>query len=525
MMSRAGKSSFNRSIGSLGRGRSHAVGYDTSRLSAGGRRPSANSRSFVGGTQPHLNRSKGLREINLVSAHANSSGYNHPGSSTSYHERVRRKGQLRHLLILAIAIVIALVIAGIVSSRIYVASVDRQLSDGLGGGTALSAQLAAPTSSTAPFWMLLEGTDGDIGGSGDADAIVLVRVDPSQKQAWVISVPADLYVSLSEAGGTGSGSICTSHALGGASGSLKAVAALTGVSFSHYVEVNGAGFTGLVDAFGGVAVDLAESVPAVDAEGAPLYNLDGSSASGLDAGKQALDGTDALILCRSRAFAIGEYQRTANQRVFVQAFTQKVLTTGPDSLFAVANSVAPYVSTDLTSQQIADLAKALKGISISNIHSYVLPTETGTRGGKSVKLIDQSGWADMLAAIDSGNVPDGQDEDVGGTVAEEYAAPVVSTQATIDTSQYTVAIRNGGGVAGSATSVSSTLTAAGYHISETGNTSMQVYEETFVIYNTDADIPAAQDIIKRLGQGKLVQSAGRYSFDGNVLVVTGADWK
>jgi hypothetical protein len=93
-----------------------------------------------------------------------------------------------------------------------------------------------------------------------------------------------------------------------------------------------------------------------------------------------------------------------------------------------------------------------------------------------------------------------------------------------DTSKYTVAVRNGYGLVGSATSVSDLLAIAGYRQGEIDNANSYVYKETLIIYRDDSDHGAAYDIEKRLGYGRTVPNLDRYSFDGNILVIVGEEY-
>ncbi len=372
------------------------------------------------------------------------------------------------------------------------------------------------------------GTDNrDDDANGRTDTMMLVRIDPAQKRAVIISIPRDLYVNLNSLGNYGYGKINAAKVYGGSAGAVKIVSQVAGVAISHYAEIDFDGFKNVVDAIGGVTIDVAKYVTATDSGGVPLYNVDGSEASDISTGLQTLNGDQSLVFARSRYYPNGDYQRTANQRVLIKAIAQKVLASSPTTMFSVINSFVSYVGTDMSVQDIYQLATALQGMGIDSVYSYVVPSDTGTRDGASVVLLDESAWKDMISTISSGGLPADQSTDIAGIVADEYdnvADTTASSTAAIDTNGYTVAVRNGGGVAGSAAKASSLLSTAGYVIGEVGNTSQQVYTTTLIIYASSSDLAAAQDIKKRLGQGTLVESAGRYSFTGNVLVVTGADW-
>jgi polyisoprenyl-teichoic acid--peptidoglycan teichoic acid transferase len=475
-----------------------------------------------------------LPQIDMVSARANSGTHSRASSTGggSYQEKARHKRRVKRIVTVTAAVILALMVSGVVAAFAYISWINNQLSSNIKDRDALEVALTGTSSLTQPFWVLLMGTDNrDSDVNGRTDTMMLVRIDPVQKRAVIISIPRDLYVDLSSLGNYGYGKINAAKVYGGSAGAVNIVSKLAGVAISHYAEIDFEGFKNVVDAIGGVTVDVAKYVTATDSSGVPLYNVDGSEASNISTGVQTLNGDQALVFARSRYYPNGDYQRTANQRVLIKAIAQKVLASSPTTMFSVINSFVSYVGTDMSVQDIYQLATALQGMGIDSVYSYVVPSDTGTRDGASVVLLDESAWKEMIATVSAGGLPADQSTDIAGIVADEYdnatsttATTSSSSTSTVNAADYSVAVRNGGGVAGSATKVSSILSTAGYTISEVGNTSQQVYTTTLIVYNSSSDLAAAQDIKKRLGQGTIVESASRYSFTGNILVVTGSDW-
>ena len=87
-----------------------------------------------------------------------------------------------------------------------------------------------------------------------------------------------------------------------------------------------------------------------------------------------------------------------------------------------------------------------------------------------------------------------------------------------------IAVKNGSGINGCASSAASKLTPLGAVV-ETGNADDFKYKETLVIYNNPSDQAKAQAIADALGVGSTKKNNGVYSFAGDYLVVVGADWK
>ncbi|WP_445271771.1 LCP family protein, partial [Streptomyces sp. DSM 41978] len=89
----------------------------------------------------------------------------------------------------------------------------------------------------------------------------------------------------------------------------------TGLHIDHYVEIGFAGFANIVDAVGGVDIEIDKAFK------------DKYSGADFQAGKQTLDGQQALAFVRTRhAFAASDIQRTKNQQKFLSALAHQVAT-------------------------------------------------------------------------------------------------------------------------------------------------------------------------------------------------------
>jgi len=163
----------------------------------------------------------------------------------------------------------------------------------------LAADLQGATSGTN---YLIVGTDSRDGVAADTDnaavifgeglagertdTIAVLRVVDGQVS--LLAIPRDLYVPL---GDGRTGRINSAFARGGPVALVTTVQRELGIGIDHYLEVDLAGFLGLVDALGGVTIHFPH--PATD---------DRSGLSIDMAGPQRLDGSDALAYVRSRRY-------------------------------------------------------------------------------------------------------------------------------------------------------------------------------------------------------------------------------
>ena len=208
--------------------------------------------------------------------------------------RQRRRGRvIRRGLLIG---VLGVLLVGVVTAGAWVTSLMSRLNDGEVITSDLLATLTDSDVTREPFYMLLLGTDGRPGEETyRTDSIILARVDPTDKEVTLISIPRDTaYVYQ--------GSTVKINAVfsyGGSDDMVQAVNDLCGVQISEYAEINFDGLKALVDAVGGIDIYVPEGDGVDDPEAGPVV---------IEPGQQHMDGEAALTFCRARhQFADGDY--------------------------------------------------------------------------------------------------------------------------------------------------------------------------------------------------------------------------
>lgn len=87
------------------------------------------------------------------------------------------------------------------------------------------------------------------------DTMMLVRVYPDTGEIRIVSIPRDFLVEIGPSVET---KINAAYSYGGASGAIRAVEDFSNVDVDHYIVVDFAGFEALVDAIGGLRIDVEE---------------------------------------------------------------------------------------------------------------------------------------------------------------------------------------------------------------------------------------------------------------------------
>ena len=296
-------------------------------------------------------------------------------------------------------------------------------------GARLRAALDAPepAAKEKPFYLLLLGSDAREGDAASrSDVMILLRVDAEAGQLTMVSVPRDTMVDIP---GHGRSKINAAYAYGGAAGAVEAVRGFAGVPIAHYAEIHFEELEELVDALGGVWVDV------------PVSNDEtGASNTGvrIGAGEQLLDGATALAFARERyGYALGDFQRADNQKLLVKAIVKQVLAVSPLDLPGTVQRLAECVTTDYSVTDVVALAQRFQGAGSVTFYSATVPSSTMTLDSVSYVVTDQAAWAEMMQRVDAGADPNAQ------TVATPDATGAAEGSSTDDESARAAA-RDGG---------------------------------------------------------------------------------
>jgi LCP family protein required for cell wall assembly len=227
-----------------------------------------------------------------------------------------------------------------------------------------------------PLNILLLGADSrEKGDPGRADTMMLVRLDPATKHVRLLSLPRDTRVTIP---GHGVGKLNQAssgyYAGGGTSLLVDTITTdlLPGLRIDYTVTTDFAGFAAIIDALGGVTIDVEERM---------LYKgvdvlID------LQPGVQHLDGEQALEYARFRMDAIGDFGtwsgedhgRVARQKKLLAAIidqTKEVRTLL--RLPAVIRAVQAAVTTDMSFGVMARIAMTYKDVAAEGVESVPFP--------------------------------------------------------------------------------------------------------------------------------------------------------
>ena len=399
---------------------------------------------------------------------------------------------VRSILAIVVLAIVALVVAGSVASCVFQGSVNSRmtLQDG-----AVSEALVAPQNADEPYYMLFAGSFDENPDEPFADILMLVRVNAPEGKATVVSIPSNLIWTLSDGS---SGFIGHEAAVGGNAGLIKVVSNLAGVEIAHFATADAEDIARLVDALGGIDVNLPEEVD--DPEAGSIY---------IPAGQQTLNGAQTIVVCKAKNY-LGSYEvRATNQMKVLVALVQKAVSgEGLGAQQSTLDAVAGTFHTDLSASDALGLLGHF-GAAAENTQMARVPGYSGYEGGELQYSLAPNAWKNMMEKVNAGGDPNEKSEAVQ----------------SVDPSKYTMTVRNGAGVAGMATEAAEVLEGLGYTVKETGNTDQFAYNETLVVYKDEKNAAAAEAVADALGLGRPVEAGIYYTFDTDLMVIVGQDWK
>ena len=383
--------------------------------------------------------------------------------------------------------------------------------------------------------ILLAGNSSDDAGhsGGDlTDSIMILSLDTKHNQAFIMSVPRDLFVQIP---GTGAhAKINYAYVAGktnnfskdgypaGGMGELENVITNNfGIPINYYALVNYSALKQAVDAVGGVDITIRSNDPRGLYDPNIDYTTHGPLVK-LSNGLHHLNGQQALDLSRARGdsyysygFAASDFERTNNQRDLLLALKSKAISadvlSNPAKLSSLSDAIGNNVKTDFTLGEIRRLYDLIKNVNGANI--------------KSVSLNDANG-KNLLASYTS---PDGQSALIPAAGLDDYSGvrafldQITSSDPLVQEGAQIVLL-NATSTAGLASQQRTTLSAKHFAVAAVGNAKVQ--PTTTIIQTTPNAKPnTLQALINQYGKTATVTTTNPYAgvYNADFIILIGTD--
>lgn len=243
-----------------------------------------------------------------------------------------------------------------------------------------------------PLTFLFLGVDSEGDGLNanaafNGDTLMLMSFNPKTLDAILLSIPRDTYVPI--ACNHNNYAKINSSAAYGTSCVISTINNLLGINIDYYVKINFKGVVDLVEAVGGVEVDVEAPSYMADKYGGKVCEQNSDRQFGnklvcMNPGMQTLNGEQALAYSRCRHMYIGsDLDRVKHQQQVVEALANKAMHFSSikefqDILNAVSKNIATNMDTDtiLSGYNVAKnvLGNKLSGKDSINIEKATLET-------------------------------------------------------------------------------------------------------------------------------------------------------
>jgi len=286
---------------------------------------------------------------------------NRPGPIQKVRPRSRRRRRPRRVIATALIVLLAV----------------------FGGLYALLAFFTRPPIDRDVFTVLIAGQD-NVGTHGLTDTLMLARIDTENGTVDVVSIPRDTRVDVSWQGPK----INSVFAMTGGSAYrlMEEVGKLVGFMPDFYVVLNLQAFVELVDALGGVGLNVPTRMQYSDPYDSPPLHIN------LEPGYQTLTGEQAMHFVRYRT-SDGDLGRVQRQQIFLRAVAAESLQLrNVTRIPALTGIFTEHVDTNLPLSGMTYLAQQMMGMGNENLNFHTMPTEAF--GPDLAPVLDP--WLEMI---------------------------------------------------------------------------------------------------------------------------------
>ncbi len=229
---------------------------------------------------------------------------------------------------------------------------------------------------------------------GNSDSIMIISVDNVHNKIKLVSVLRDSLVRID---GYSPYKINSAYARGGPELAIKTLNQNFGLDIRHYATVNFSGMEEIIDAVGGIEVDITEA-ERIDANKHLVLQAkaEGKEADLITkAGKQLMSGIQAVSYARIRYVSnpngsSNDFGRTDRQRYVMEQLFNKALAMPKSKYPAFIKSLLPYTETSLDYSTIFKLAGIMMEGNVTfeqarvPDYSYIIDGNYSVRGGSTV---------------------------------------------------------------------------------------------------------------------------------------------
>ncbi len=260
----------------------------------------------------------------------------------------------------------------------------------LKSSTSKSETESTGKSVSEPFTILLMGIDSTEevltkNAVANGDSLILITFNPKTLNVTMLSIPRDSYVPIACWPSKDENKI-THAAAYGTDCMMNTIEEYFDVNIDYYAKLNFKGLVNLVNALGGIDVNVPQDLCTDDSSRMKIACI--------NKGQQHLDGEGALVLSRNRKQLVnGDFGRGQNQQLVIEAMLERVKSLRSVNQFTtIMKTVSNSLDTNLTTKQILSfysVAKDIVKIGLSSDHSNIVNIQQLYLQGQSAMIYDK----------------------------------------------------------------------------------------------------------------------------------------
>ena len=223
--------------------------------------------------------------------------------------------------------------------------------------------------------------------TGRTDVTMYLRIDKKSKELKLVSFMRDTLVAID---GHGHNRINAAYAFGSIELAQKTMLNSVGLRPDYYMVVNFFGMEDIINAFGGVEVEVKKNE--LDSMNTSIYELNlvdkKNKVNSVKAGLQTLNGRQAVGYMRVRKPG-GDAGRIARQQTVLSAIFSKATHVSAGQLPGLVQTLAKYVRTDIPVGKILDIVDTVRGLNADSIRVIRYPDVYVSGKYKSIESVVQ----------------------------------------------------------------------------------------------------------------------------------------
>ena len=238
----------------------------------------------------------------------------------------------------------------------------------------------------------VDSRDAELGEGTRSDTIMIASLNRETLEVKISSVYRDTLLQLNDGSLNKANS---AYSFGGPEAAIAMLNENLDMDIEHYVTVNFNSLIDVIDAVGGVEIEVTEEeIPYINAYCMEIIDVTGVGSGGVsEPGLQTLNGVQATAYARIRYTAGDDFKRAERQRMVLTKVIEKLQGASLSQINKIIDKVFPEVSTNFTLTEILDYAL--------DAFDYKLGETTGFPFDKSTDTLNNIGSVVIPVTLES----------------------------------------------------------------------------------------------------------------------------